>query len=56
MPVMRRRLPLLLLVAAAVAAPGKPGASVRWATSWDEAADEAQARNVPIVVHRHGFY
>jgi hypothetical protein len=34
----------------------KPRPSVAWAVSWSEAVDEAKACNVPIVVHRHGFY
>lgn len=34
----------------------RPAPSVTYATSWAEAIDEARAVNVPIVVHRHGFY
>jgi hypothetical protein len=45
---------LLVLLASAHAAPPKVG--LRYAASWDEALEEARARNVPIVVHRHGFY
>ncbi len=43
---------LLVLPAAA----GKETAGLRWASTWEAAVEEAQARNVPIVVHRHGFY
>ena len=32
----------------------KPG--IRWATSWEDAVETARALNVPIIVHRHGFY
>ena len=53
-------LPLLglaLLAAAHAARAGdKPVRSVRWAPSWDDAVTEARALNLPIVVHRHGFY
>ncbi len=48
-----------LVLAAAPAPAGKgakPKSSVLWAVSWSEAVDEAKACNVPIVVHRHGFY
>ena len=45
---------LLVLLACAQAGPPKVG--LRYAPSWDEALEEARARNVPIVVHRHGFY
>jgi hypothetical protein len=48
---MRRLLPLLGLLAVAA---GKP--HVRWATSWADAVEEARVLNLPIVVHRHGFY
>ncbi|MEM8885443.1 MAG: hypothetical protein AAGD14_15365 [Planctomycetota bacterium] len=44
---------LLLLGSLAVAASPK---GLRWATSWSEALAEGQATNLPIVVHRHGFY
>ena len=54
----------LVLLAASVA--GLPGAEagkdpepvecVRLAPSWDAAVAEAQALNVPIVVHSHGFF
>lgn len=44
-------------LAAAVAEAGdKPRAYIRWAESWGDAVDEARALNLPIVVHRHGFY
>lgn len=48
-----------LLLATAQAPAGKankPRKSVTWALSWSEAVEEAKACNVPIVVHRHGFY
>ncbi len=48
---MTRLLPLLCLLAVAA---GKPGP--KWALSWSDAVDEARALNVPIVIHRHGFY
>lgn len=34
----------------------EPVTSVSYAKSWDEAIKEAKSRNVPIVVHHHGFY
>jgi len=53
----------LLLRAAAVvalarflAAGGGPEPSVCFATSWEAAVGEARLRNVPIVVHHHGFF
>ena len=48
-----------LVLAAAPAPAGKgdkPRQSVTWAVSWSEAVEEAKACNVPLVVHRHGFY
>lgn len=30
--------------------------AIRWATSWEDAVETARALNVPIIVHRHGFY
>ncbi len=51
---MGRALGILALLAAVSAA--GPKAAVPYAHSWDEAVEEARARNVPIVVHRHGFY
>ena len=50
--------PLVALLVAAVVAQGgeKPRPSVTYATSWDAAVDEAKACNLPLVVHRHGFY
>lgn len=45
---------LLLLVTLAPAGKGKEG--VRWQPTWQAAVEEARARNVPIVIHRHGFY
>jgi len=32
------------------------GESLRYATSWEEAVEEARALHLPLVVHRHGFY
>jgi len=51
---MVRPLGCLVLVAALAAA--GPKASLPYAHSWDEAVEEARALNVPLVVHRHGFY
>jgi len=48
-----------VLACLAVAAAGKPrsrDAGVRWATGWDAAVAEARALNLPLIVHRHGFY
>ena len=48
-----------LVLATAQAPAGKaekPRHSVSWAISWGEAVEEAKACNLPIVVHRHGFY
>ena len=42
-------------VSAAVAGE-EPIASVTYALSWDDAIEEAAACNLPLVVHRHGFY
>ncbi len=53
---LRRSLPLLALACGLAVAGGKPGPSVRYAPSWDEAVTEARALNLPLVVHRHGFY
>jgi hypothetical protein len=39
-----------------VAAAGKEKEGLRWAPTWEAAVEEARARNVPIVIHRHGFY
>ena len=33
-----------------------PHACVSFATSWEDALKDAKSRNVPIVVHNHGFY
>lgn len=46
----------LLVAALAVDGGEKPQASVTYAVSWDAAVDEAKACNLPLVVHRHGFY
>ena len=51
-PLTGRALLILLLPAAA----GGAKESLRWAPTWEAAVEEAQARNVPIVIHRHGFY
>ena len=51
---MRALLALLLL--AFPAAAGKEKEGLRWAPTWEAAVEEARARNVPIVIHRHGFY
>lgn len=48
---MGRLLPLFCLLAVAA---GKAGP--KWALSWSDAVDEARALNMPIVIHRHGFY
>jgi hypothetical protein len=34
----------------------KPGDHLRWMPTWNAAVEEARALNLPIVVHRHGFY
>ena len=50
---------LALLCVALPVLGGKPGprdGGLRWAPTWEAAVEEARARNVPIVVHRHGFY
>ena len=49
-------LALLTLALPAVAAPKKPHPSPKWAPSWSDAVEEARALNLPIVVHRHGFF
>ena len=49
----------VVLACLAVAAAGKPGpsdAGVRWSTSWNAAVEEARTLNLPLIVHRHGFY
>ena len=46
---------LACLAVVAVARPKSP-AGVRWAATWDAAVEEARALNLPLVVHRHGFY
>jgi len=53
---MRRFCALALLALAAAAGGPKPEDAPRWAPSWDAAVEEARALNLPIVVHRHGFY
>ena len=52
---MRVLLVLCFLTALAVAGPkAKPGP--KWLPTWTEAISEARVLNLPIVVHRHGFY
>lgn len=56
-----KRIVLLSLGLAAVAtlalaAKPKIKPTVRFATSWDAAVEEAKLLNLPIVVHSHGFY
>lgn len=47
----------LLLSSSAGGSPGKePVPGVRWMATWNAAVEEARALNLPIVVHRHGFY
>jgi len=49
----------VVLACLAVAAAGKPkskDAGVSWATTWAAAVEEARALNLPLIVHRHGFY
>lgn len=49
----------VLAAAAALSAAGgkdKPEANLEYAVSWEAAVEEARALNLPIVVHRHGFY
>ena len=46
----------VLLLAPGAAAKDKPDISVRFAKSWEAAIDEARALNLPLVIHRHGFY
>jgi len=53
---MRALLPLLVLLLPAAAGKDKDKESLRWAPTWEAAVEEARARNVPIVIHRHGFY
>jgi hypothetical protein len=47
---------LVSVVATARAGHDEPKECVRLARTWDAAVQEAQLRNVPIVVHSHGFY
>jgi hypothetical protein len=47
---------LALLCILPVAFAGKGKETLRWAPTWQAAVEEARARNVPIVIHRHGFY
>jgi hypothetical protein len=48
-----------LAAAASLSAGGgkeKPSPNLEYAVSWEAAVEEARALNLPIVVHRHGFY
>lgn len=46
-----------VLACLAVSAAGKPKShGVSWATGWNAAVQEARALNLPLIVHRHGFY
>lgn len=47
---------ILLACAAAAPARDKPKPCVRFAPTWEAAVEEARALNLPLVVHRHGFY
>jgi len=49
-------LAVLVLLAAAAIGGDRPKRNLEYAPSWDEAVTEARALNLPIVVHRHGFY
>jgi len=44
------------VLAGGLTAGPKPKASVQYARSWDAAVEEARALNLPLIVHRHGFY
>ena len=53
-------LALALSFAAAIAVakekPAKPVAAPDFVPDWNAAIEEAKATNLPLVVHRHGFY
>jgi len=51
-----RTLCVLLSLAAIVVAGPKARPGPKWLPSWTEAISEARVLNLPIVVHRHGFY
>ncbi|MHC4955798.1 MAG: hypothetical protein ACYTGZ_18245 [Planctomycetota bacterium] len=53
---MTRAVAVALLLSVPAFAGGKAKPAPKWAPSWSEAIDEARALNLPIVVHRHGFY
>lgn len=55
---MKLRLAVVLacLAVAAAGKPKSPAAGVKWATTWAAAVEEARALNLPLIVHRHGFY
>ena len=53
---MRRPALALLLLAFVASAGPKPHPAPQWAASWSDAVEEARVLNLPIVVHRHGFY
>ena len=45
---------LLVLAPASAGGAAKPGP--HWAKSWAAALTEGRVLNLPIVVHRHGFF
>ena len=45
---------LVFLVPSYAGEKAKPGPV--WAKSWSDALTEGRVLNLPIVVHRHGFY
>ena len=58
---MRRTLAVLVCLALTARAGKKtkaprPGDHLRYAPTWRAAVEEARALNLPIVIHRHGFY
>jgi len=46
----------LLVLLAPIWAGGKPQPGPVWAKSWSDALTEGRVLNLPIVVHRHGFF
>ena len=53
---MRRASLLILVLSFPVFAGEKAKPAPKWATCWSDAIEEGCALNLPIVVHRHGFY
>lgn len=53
---MRPRIAAALACLALAAGAKPPSGGVRWAATWDAAVEEARALNLPLIVHRHGFY